>query len=769
MPSRRRVYGTLFTWTLLACAVVTSAVNADDAVPKSVISIQHSTGAIVVDGNLDDAGWTTVAPETTWYETNVTDNTTPPVKTVGYLTYDDHYLYAAFRLDDPNPSGVRGPLGDHDALPGSTDYCGLVLDSHNDGKTAQLFLANFRGVQYDAITSDATGEDSAPDFFWDAQGKLVRGGWTLEMRIPFSSLRYDQQANPTWGILMYRNYPRDRHYQMFTARQPRSSNCFVCNSSKLVGLADLPHGSHFVVAPFATASQASAPRSGPGSPMKWKDPKTAAGLDIKWSPASGLAIDATVKPDFSQVESDAAQIVANERFALFFAEKRPFFLEGVDLLSTPMNAVYTRTITSPDAGLRATGKIGSTAYTALVTQDHGGGNVILPGPEGSGFAHQDFVSDVGIFRARRDIGPSFVSMLVTGRVIQRGGDYSGALPKFNWNAAGDNMVLGPDFQWRPRGTDAITGQALWSRSHTPRRTDLADEWDGRELSDHAAQLGWSHSGEHADWYLQGQDIGDEFRADDGFIPQVGYREGYAEAGYTLRPKDKFLSRVRLFSINLYDADLRGDALSQRITVGAGMDGRWNSFCRVELNREHFRVGEEWLQRFRPRIQLQASPGRVLNSVTVDAYFGDEIDFENGRKGSGATLLNSVLVRPNAHLELRGNANVRWLNVRDTTGTSGRLFLATVERLRATWSFNSRSFVRVINQYVETRREPSRYLDTVEKKSAGFAASALFAYKLNWQTVLFAGYGDSRTFDDASNRLQRSGNQTFAKISYALQQ
>lgn len=360
-------------------------------------------------------------------------------------------------------------------------------------------------------------------------------------------------------------------------------------------------------------------------------------------------------------------------------------------------------------------------------------------------------------------------MLVTGRVIQRGLSNVGSIPQFNWDPAGDNVVVGPDVQWRPRPTDAFTGQALWSRSHTPRRPDPTIEWDGRELSDHAAQLGWSHSGNHADWYLQGQDIGDEFRADDGFIPQVGYREGYAEAGYTVRPQDTFLSRVRMFSINSYDAGLNGDALSQRITVGAGMDGRWNSFCRIELNRENFRVGEAWLQRFRPRIQLQASPGRVLNSITVDAYVGDEIDFANGRKGSGATLLNSALVRPNAHLELRGNANVRWLNVRDATGESGRLFIATVERLRATWSFNSRSFIRVINQYVETRREPARYLFPVGDKSADFGASALFAYKLNWQTVLFAGYGDSRTFDDTSNRLERSGNQAFTKVSYALQQ
>src|SRR5262249_22258796 len=158
-----------------------------------------------------------------------------------------------------------------------------------------------------------------------------------------------------------RNYPRDRRYQFFSARLPRDVSCFICNSSKLTGLANLPHGSHLVVAPFTTASHSRTPSAGLGSPLKGDGLDSAAGLDFKWPPIANTAIDAAVNPDFSQVESDAAQIVANERFALFFPEKRPFFLEGVDLFSTPLTAVYTRTVTSPRAGLRTTGRYGATS------------------------------------------------------------------------------------------------------------------------------------------------------------------------------------------------------------------------------------------------------------------------------------------------------------------------------------------------------------------------------------------------------------------------
>src|SRR6185369_12389320 len=112
---------------------------------------------------------------------------------------------------------------------------------------------NANGLQYDALTSDVSGEDSSPDYYWDAAGKRTATGWNLELRIPFSSLRYADPANPTFGLLLYRNYPRDRHYQFFSARLPRDVNCFICNSSKLTGLTDLPHGSHLVVAPFSTS------------------------------------------------------------------------------------------------------------------------------------------------------------------------------------------------------------------------------------------------------------------------------------------------------------------------------------------------------------------------------------------------------------------------------------------------------------------------------------------------------------------------------------
>ncbi len=720
--------------------------------PGPPITIQRASGPITLDGVLDDPGWQGVTPITQWYETNVGDNVEPQVKNVGYLTYDDRYLYAGFHFEDPHPELIRAPLGDHDQLSGTTDYGGVIIDSRNDARTAILFLANPRGLEYDAVSSDVSGEDSSPDFYWESKGRITPTGWDLEIRIPFSSLRYAGDEHPTWGVMLYRNYPRDRHYQFFTNQLPRDVSCFICNSSKLTGLADLPHGSHLVLAPYATAERSDLPEGQPGTPLTAGDAQGDAGLDLKWSPLAGLAIDGTLNPDFSQIESDVAQIGVNERFALFYPEKRPFFLEGVDLYSTPFQAVYTRSITSPSTGLRVTGREGATSFTALAAHDRGGGLVILPGPESSDAAPQDFRSDVGVARFRRDFGPSFVSVLGTGRVIEGGGH---------------NAVFGPDFQWRPKPSETITGQALWSDTRTPDRPDLAAEWDGRTLTDHALLLNWGHATAHEDWFLQGMQLGRDFRADEGFIPQVGYRELYFEPGYTWRPKGVFMSRVRLFSVDFVDQDLDGNVLSRRYSVGVGMDGKLSSFTRVELNRDDIRTGDRLIGRFRPRFFTQASLGRILDRVAFDSYFGDEIDFANARKGTGATLVTTVNVHAGNHLELRNDASTRWLDVHEPTA-DGRLFTAWVERLRATWTFDAHAFVRVIGQYVSTERDPSLYTFPVSARDAGFTASALFAYKLNWQTVLYLGYGDDRTYSDITGKLEPATRQAFTKISYAFQ-
>ena len=726
---------------------------AQEKLSGDTLQIFRTAGVIKIDGDLSDEGWKNAKPVTTWYEVNPGDNTEPAVRNVGRVAYDDHFFYASFEFDDPNPKAIRAPYSDRDDSGGGFyDFGGIVLDAGNSGRTGKLFVVTPRNIQNDTIIDDATGEDPSPDFFWESATKITTTGWTVEMRIPFSSLRYRNSDPQTWAILMYRNYPRDRNYQFFSARLPRGFNCFVCHANTLEGLQKLPQGSHLVLAPYVSTSTSGRPSAGLGSSLRNDPTKQHAGLDLKYTPNSDTALDLTIKPDFSQVESDVAQISANERFALFFPEKRSFFLEGSDLFQTPIQAVYTRTVTTPSWGGRVTGKAMGVRYTALVVKDDGGGSVILPGPNGSSLAAQDFASTVLVARAKREIGRSFVSMLVTDR---EGRDTSS-----------HNRVFGPDFQWRPNPGEAITGQLLISDTKTPNRPDLAPQWTGQSMTSHAGQIQWGHSSTRLDATALVRDVGNGFRAEAGFVPQVGYRQTSGGAGWTFRPTG-FVSKLRAFVNADRQADRKGDLISRSVQPGVFMNTRWNGFMQFRYIDDNIRSGNRLLGRKQFGYFAQVSPSRLVSTLSITGTTGQEIDFANARPGTGTTINLSAVLNPTNHLTLLLNLDQRWLDVDGASGAKSRLFTARVSRLRATYTFTSRLFVRFTGQYESTRRDPSLYTFTTAAKEGTFSGQALLSYKLNWQSVMFIGYGDDRMLS-TEDRFERVARRFFVKLSYAVQ-
>jgi hypothetical protein len=718
------------------------------------IHITRAAGPIQIDGDLSDPGWQGATKVTTFYETNPGDNIPPSVETVAYLTYDDRYLYAAFDFLDPDPASIRAPFGERDNIGGASDYGGIIVDAKHDGKTAVLLLANARNVQYDAITNDATGnEDSSYDAYWDSATRIGPRGWVLEMRVPFSSLRYNASDVQTWGILLYRVRPRNFRVQMFSAKLPRGSNCFICHSNPLTGLAGLPKGGHVVAAPYVTGKSEQLPVGGAGTagPLGGTRRRADGGIDAKWTPNANNAIDATINPDFSQVESDVAQISTNQRFALFYPEKRPFFLEGLDLFSTPIQAVYTRTITSPRWGGRATGQLAGTSYTFLATEDRGGGSLILPGPQSSSLVNQDFGSRVAIGRARYEAGTSFASVLVTDREIAGGGH---------------NRVLGPDFQWRPSGTDAVTGQFLYSDTQNPNRPDLSPALAGQHLSAHAYDLAWNHTLRTWDSTLEVKDLGDRFRADDGYVPQVGFRDLNGNLGYTFYPEHSPANRVRPFFGSHYTTGQGGELLLRRLQPGIGVNGMWNSYSELDWNDDRVRVQNRLFTRRQLAYNFNMNPSRVFSFVGLNGFVGQEIDFDNVRPGRGGLVAAEVTLRPADRISVDLRATVDWLDV-TAGGRGGRLFTAEVGRVRVNYFFTDRAFVRLIGQDVRIRRNPSLYLAPVGPRDEARSLSALFGYRINWQTVLFVGYDDESALADTA-RLLPTSRTLFLKTSYAFQ-
>jgi hypothetical protein len=745
--------GRIVLVTALAIGAAAPA-RAQSSLSGETVTIKRAAGAIRIDGDLSDEGWRGATQVTKWYEVTPGDNNEPAVRNVGYLAFDDRFLYVGFEFEDPDPAAIRAPLGDHDALNGNaTDFGGIFIDALNTGRTAVEFFVTARNVQWDAIADDTADENPAPDFFWDSAAKIGAHGWTAEMRIPFSSLRYKSADPQTWGIILLRSYPRGFRYQFASTPIPRGNNCTVCRENRLVGLDRLPSGGHLVAAPYASASSTALPRDGTlGQPLAGESVEPHVGVDVKFTPNADNAIDLTIKPDFSQIEADTAQISANERFALFFPEKRPFFLEGVDLLQTPLQAVYTRTITAPRWGGRVTGQQRGIRYTALVTEDAGGGAVIIPGPNGSSSAAQDFRSTVFVGRAKRSIGLSSVGVLATDREAP--------------SVDGHNRVIGPDVQWRPSGSDVVTGQWLFSDTRTPNRPDLADEWTGQRLRGSALQANWQHNTTHLDWFTLYKDIDRDFRADTGFMPQVGYREGFGFVGWTVRPT-RFVSRQRTFVNVDYVAEPSGAVITRLVEPGFGMDTRLNGFVQLRYIDDRSRAGDRLLRRRQFGYVASFSPSRRVTSVGVNGTIGRDIDFANAQPADGATINLNGTVQPTNHLEVVLLQNLRLLNVDDQFGRQARLLTQRVSRVRTTYTFTSRLFVRAIGQYVGTTRDPQLFLEAVADRSGAFGGSVLFAYKLNWQSVMFAGYGDDRELSD-QGRLEPAGRQVFVKLSYAFQ-
>jgi hypothetical protein len=735
--------------SVVAIFLCTLRLYAEDPVPPT-ITLNRITQPIFVDGDLSDPGWAEATVIDTFYEFQPGDGTVPPVRTLARVGLDDRFFYASFVCDEPETRKIRSPYVDRDGVTDQQDYVGILLDVDNAHRSAVDFWIGPNGIQTDSILTESPfGEDTAPDFFWQSAGRIGSDSWTAEVAIPLSSLRYPRTDPQDWALIVYRVWPRDFNYQFYSVRIPRGSSCFLCWSATVENISGLPQGAHYVVAPYAAGLST---KRYPGADGYLGDglvTKGKVGVDAKWLPNAGTIVDATLNPDFSQVESDVVQIGVNERFALFYPEKRPFFLEQVDLLQTPIQAIYTRTITNPFWGARLTGRQGASSYTVLATDDRGGGTVIIPDAIFSADAPQDFKSYVGIGRVRHDLGNSFASALATARVLE-GGGY--------------NYVFGGDFQWRPNDADSVTGQYLYSFTENPDRPDLYPGWEGQKFSGFGWTAEWFHSTRHWNWVYEHEDFAPGFRADDGFVPQVGYREDSADISYRFYPTG-FFNRVAPIAGAFYTTDRDGDLISSLYFAGTSFQARGALRGEFDYNFEAVVIDGTRLDYDRFVWTLSASPSRLVPSVTFSGNYGQQPDVSNVRVGTGGTLAATALVRPTEHIGLDLLAERRWID-ETVDGQSGRLFTAQTARVKATYVFNARMLVRLIGQYVEVTRDPSLWTFPVAAKEGGFAGSALFSYKLNWQTVLFVGYGDNRTLQE-SGELARADRQFFLKVSYAF--
>lgn len=743
-----------------------------------VAAIRAAIG-VTIDGRLDERVWHEAALLTGFSAYQPVDGRPSADSTDVLVWYAADAVYFGIRAYEPHGDVVRATLADRDAID-QDDRVEILLDTFDDRRRAFLFAVNPFGVQQDGVRSEgqmgAAGGPGAgfrfdgfvdlnPDYVYQSHGRLTSFGYEVEVRIPFASLRYQSAEPQTWGLQVVR-HSQHNGYEATWTPAVRASASFLAQSGRLAGLSDLSRGLVLDATPEFTTRVDGAPTAD----SYGYDATPEIGGTLRWGATSNLNLLATANPDFSQVEADVGQVTVNERFTLFFPEKRPFFLEGLEQFDTPNRLIYTRRVADPIAGVKLTGKAGRWNIGLLSAAD------------AQDFSVEDATPLVNLLRLRRDIGEgSTAGLAYTDRV-----DGS----HYNRVASVDTRVL-----WRDIWFSELQVAGSWSRDATAVTNGVlwqAVPFDrtGRTYGNHAEILG----------------ISDDFTAASGFVPRTGIVDGmlanrlrwYGAPGARLEELTAFLSIGGTWSYDDF-FDLRGTVEGEvSLTPIATLRGGWSVSASVDVRHQRFeseqyasyRVvhGADTLPFGVPKglYGLWGGEARVstpTRAVTISATvgYGAVPIFAEPTEGRQLDASLELNWRPTPALRLEG----RWVHQRiDRERDGTRFSVANIPRLKLEYQLSRAVFVRYVGQFVAQDRDalrdpateqPLAYGDDTEARfgpasgvsTGDLRSDLLFAYRPGPGTVAYLGYGASHEETDASggHELTRTADGIFLKLSY----
>jgi Domain of unknown function (DUF5916)/Carbohydrate family 9 binding domain-like len=398
----------------------------------------------VIDGKLDEEVWKSATVLKDFIQVQPGDNIAPSKPTEVLLGYDSKFLYIGFHCYD-EPDKVRAAVSKRDNV-WNDDYVGILFDTFNDKRKAYEFDLNPLGIQADGTWTD-NNEDFNPDYVFDSKGAITGDGWTVEIAIPFKSLRYVAGKDKLWGVHFWRRIKRFNNELDMWMPISRDNSSWLAQEGHISGLEGISAERTLELIPSLTLSetgkrksaltpaQAAAGMLDPGrmvnDPIKF-DP----GLTGKYTITPNVTLDFAINPDFAQVEADQLVVTANQRFPIFFPEKRPFFLEGIDIFNTAIAAVHTRTIVDPDYAVKLTGKVGRNTFGLLAASDNAPGNFTVEERLTANPRLIDKNASVGVLRLKHDLGSkdSFIGFLATyRRFVDQYNELAGFDSKFRIN------------------------------------------------------------------------------------------------------------------------------------------------------------------------------------------------------------------------------------------------------------------------------------------------------------------------------------------------
>lgn len=578
------------------------------------VSIPKTSASIVIDGRPDEEVWKRAAVFKDFYQTGPGYNTAPSKPTEVYMMYDEKNLYVAFKCWDEKDK-IRATVAKRDNL-GSEDNVRMWLDTYDDRRRAYVLWFSPLGIQQDGIYTEGKGADFSVDIVMESKGVIEDWGWSVEVKIPFKSLRYAAGKGKNWGFSAARTIQRFNGEFDQWLPDDRDISGFLIKHGRITGLDEIKYERTLEVVPSITVSQTSLrkrtiPRVGFDvfgefdpifNPIGVQDPgkftndpiKNEIGVNLKYTLSPNVTLDAAINPDYAEIEADAPVIAANQRFPIFFQEKRPFFLEGKDIFESPLQPFYSRTIVDPDYAVKLSGKKGKTSFGFLAASDNAPGNYsqderddLLVCQEGRAYdiAHGetprhcssiepflDKNATFAVVRAKRDFGnENNVGFFATAR----------SFPKNR------NFLGGFDGRFKLNPKTLMTFQVLETYSKKRFYDPVRDRVDYRVGNGFGYFWSLDNSADLRAWHIEAIGRTKDYRADAGFTRRVDSNSIFASNRLSTksRPKSKLIrTDWRQFGRLLFDWKGRGQDSLLGTSLNLQMQG--NLFITTEVGTGH---------------------------------------------------------------------------------------------------------------------------------------------------------------------------------------
>jgi hypothetical protein len=717
-------------------------------------------GGSTVDGNLDEPQWGQAALLTGFSQFSPQDGVPAQDSTQVLVWYSATAIHFGIRAFESH-GAPRATLADRDRID-ADDNVQLLLGTFNDGRQATVFAVNPLGVQSDGTITESNQNrtsgfggsqlardpaDLSTDYVYQSRGRVTPDGYVVEVRIPFKSLKYQSTDVQTWGLNVVREVQHSGHEDSW-APAKRAGLTFLGQSGALEGLADLRRGLVLDVNPELTQRTTGAPAIDPAiDRWTYRSERPALGANVRWGVTNNLTMNGTVNPDFSQIESDAGQLSFDPRQALFFAEKRPFFLDGLESFSTPHNLIYTRRVVQPVGAAKLTGKVSGTSVAFMSAVDQA---------TDSSFTRDRPV--LNLLRVQRDVGTS----------SKLGFAYTDRVHGAAWNRVADvdgTYLFGGVYSAQAQYAQSFTRQA-----------------DGRRMDAPLWHAGVNRNGRHLAFSYALDGVHEDFRAANGFIQRGGVVNGSVDQRYTW-----FGEREALFEAVTFNPGYFGtwryrsfvqqdDAIEKKLhfTLNSTLRGGWNAgigyfvetFGYDPALYASYRVlgaaGDTLPFTGRPRIpnseaflSLNTPAGRRLSFNAFYLWGHDENFFE---WASSNIIIGQygLTVRPTDKLRVNATYNLQSFNRRSDGSIVGN---NRIPRLKVEYQIARPIFVRLVGEYQSFYRDALRdetgskrpiitydecanfaYQVTVACQRSAFRGDFLFSYQPSPGTVVFVGYG-----------------------------